>query len=135
MRLLQPWRWSGHSYLLDDPRLAEAHNDSTVVPPTGADCSAPQHLPGSNLPHSQYLSNQGGGTSKGKGAWRQRQSQGSEDIDSDHKGEGGVQQAENNYLLADPKLAEAPDDSTVERLTGAACFAPKALLDCNRPHS
>ena len=27
--------WGGDSYLLADPRLAEAHNNGTVVPPTG----------------------------------------------------------------------------------------------------
>ena len=32
--------------------------------PTGADCSAPEHLPVPNHPHSQHLRNQGGGTSE-----------------------------------------------------------------------
>ena len=99
----------------------EAHDNSTVVHPTGADRSAPQHLPGSNHPHSQHLSNQGGGTS--------------EVTNSDSEDEGGVQQGENDYLLADPRLAEAPDDGTVELLTGTACSAHKALLDSDWPHS
>ena len=127
--------WGGRSYLPADPRLVEAHDDSTVVPPTGADCSAPQHLPGANLPHSQHLSNQEGGTSKGEGAGRQRQGQGSEVIDSDTEGKGGVQQGKNDYLLADPRLAGAPDDGTVELLTGTARSAHKALLDSDWPHS
>ena len=102
-------RRGGHFYLLANPRLAEAHNDSTVVPLTGADCSAPQPLPGSNLPHSQHLSNQGRGTYEGKGAGRQEQGQGSEDTDSDSEGEGRGRQGENYYLLAEPRLVEAHD--------------------------
>ena len=66
---------------------------------------------------------------------RQRQGQGSEVIDSDSEGEGGVQQGENNYLLADPRLAEAHDSGTVEPLTGAARSAPKSIPDSNLPHS
>ena len=53
-----------NDYLLADPRLAEAHNDITVVPPTGTDRSAPQHLPGANLPHAQHRSGEGEGGRK-----------------------------------------------------------------------
>ena len=57
-----------YSYLLANPRLAEAHDDnSTVVHHTGADRSAPQHNQGTNHPHSQPLSNQG----RGKGVVRE----------------------------------------------------------------
>ena len=44
-------------YLLAHPRLAEAHDFSTVVPLTGAARSTPKPLPISNLLHSQHLSN------------------------------------------------------------------------------
>ena len=81
-------RQGGHYYLLADPRLAESHDDSTVVPLTGADCSAKHPLPGSNLPHFQHLSNQWRGTYEGKGAGRQEKGQGSEDTDSNSEGEG-----------------------------------------------
>ena len=84
-------RRGGHSYLLANPKLAEAHGDGTVVPPTGTDRSAPQHLPGANLPCSQHLSNQGGGMSKGEGAGRQKQGQDCKVIDSNSEGEGGMQ--------------------------------------------
>ena len=40
-------RRGGHYYLLADPRLAEAHNYSTVVPHTGA--IVPHHRPSQNL--------------------------------------------------------------------------------------
>ena len=48
---------------------------------------------------------------------------------------GRGKQGENDYLLADPRLAEAPDNGTVEPHTGADRSAPQALLDPNRPHS
>ena len=99
----------------------DAHDDSTVVPRTGADCSAPQHLPGANLPHSQHLSNQGGGEGKV--------------TDSDSEGEGGVQQGENDYLLADPRLAEAHDSSTVVPCTGSTRSSPRHLTTDNLPYS
>ena len=44
-------------YLLAGPRLAEAHDSSTVVPLTGSACSAPKPLTISNLLHSQHQSN------------------------------------------------------------------------------
>ena len=46
-----------HVYLLADPRLAEAHNYSTVVPLTGSVRSAPKPIPNSNHLHSQHLNN------------------------------------------------------------------------------
>ena len=41
-------------YLLAGPRLAEAHDYCTTVPCTGADCSTPKPLTGSNLLYSQH---------------------------------------------------------------------------------
>ena len=41
-------------YLLAGPRLAEALDSSTVVPPTGSARSAPKTLAVSNLLHSQH---------------------------------------------------------------------------------
>ena len=103
------------------------------MPLIGADRSAPQPLPGSNLPQSQHLSDEGGGTYEGEGAGRQEGGQGSEDTDSE--GEGGGRQGENYYLLADPRLAEAHDSGAVKPLTGSARSAPKTLPDSNLPHS
>ena len=56
---------------------------------------------------------------------------------SDSEDEGAVQWGVNNYLLANPRLAEAPNDGdgTVEALTGADCSAPQARLDSNKPNS
>ena len=57
-------RQDSYSYPLAEPRLVEAHGDGTVVHPTGADRSAPQHHPLPKHPHFQHLSNHRGGTSK-----------------------------------------------------------------------
>ena len=46
----------GVYYLLAGPRLAEAHNSSTVVPLTGSARSAPKPLTISNLLYSQHQS-------------------------------------------------------------------------------
>ena len=54
-------------YLLGDPRLAEAHDCSTVVPHTGADRSVQHNIPGTNLPQSQYQSEEGDGMYEGEG--------------------------------------------------------------------
>ena len=59
-------RRGGHYYLLADPRLAEAHDYSTVVPRTGADRSVQQTIPGTNFPQPQHLNNEGDGTYRGK---------------------------------------------------------------------
>ena len=74
---------------------------------------------------------------QGTGAGRQEQGGTNEATDSDPEGEGAVQQGVNDYLLADPRLAEAPEDgnATVEVLTGADCSAPQALPGSNHPHS
>ena len=47
---------AGVYYLLANPRLAEAHDYSTVEPLTGAACSAPNPLASSNILHTQQLS-------------------------------------------------------------------------------
>ena len=39
------------------------------------------------------------------------------------------------YLLADPRLAEALDYSTIVPLTGSVCSAPKPLPNSNHLHS
>ena len=57
-------RRGGTSYLQAHPRLVEAHDDSTVVHPTGASRSAPGTLPGPKLPHSQSLTGEGQGGRK-----------------------------------------------------------------------
>jgi hypothetical protein len=57
-------RWSGNSYLLADPRLVEAHEDGTVVHPTGAARSAPGTPPGPKHPYSQSLTGEGQGGRK-----------------------------------------------------------------------
>jgi hypothetical protein len=54
------------NYLPADPRLAEAHNYSTVVPCTGADRSGQQTITGTNSPQPQHLNNEGNGTNGGK---------------------------------------------------------------------
>ena len=54
----------GNSYLQADPRLVEAHDDSTVVHPTGAARSAPGTLQGPKLLHSQSLTGKGQGGRK-----------------------------------------------------------------------
>ena len=41
---------TGDYYLLADPRLAEAHDSSTVVPRTGADRSLQHNIPRTNRP-------------------------------------------------------------------------------------
>ena len=62
----------------------EAHGDSTLVYPTVADRSVPQHLPGPNHPHFQHLSNQAKDSIKKEGIVK-------------HEGSGGKQnQAEAN---------------------------------------
>ena len=43
-------RQDGHYYPLADPRLAEAHDFSTIVHHTGSDHSTPKHLTGANIP-------------------------------------------------------------------------------------
>ena len=45
----------GNSYLLANPRPAEAPDDGTVVQTTGADRSAPGTQPEPNTPHTQTL--------------------------------------------------------------------------------
>ena len=52
------------SYLPADPRLVEAHDDGTLVQPTGAARSTPGTLPGTKLPHSQNLTGEGQGGRK-----------------------------------------------------------------------
>ena len=57
-------RQGGSSYPLANPRLVEAHDDGTLVQPTGAACSAPGTLPGTKHPHSQNLTDEGQGARK-----------------------------------------------------------------------
>ena len=61
---------------------------------------------------------------KGVGTGRQEQDQGSEDTDT-----GNV------YLLADPRLVEAPDNGTIVHPAGAEHSAPGTLQGPNPPHS
>ena len=58
---------AGDDYLLADPRLAKAHDCSTVVHCTGADCSVQHNIPGTNLPQSQNLSEEGDSKYEGEG--------------------------------------------------------------------
>ena len=69
-----------------DHRLVEAHDYSTIVPRTGADRSAPQAIPGSNLSQSQHLSDERVGMYEGEGVRRQERGQGSKDADSGGRG-------------------------------------------------
>ena len=58
-------RQDRHYYLLAYPRLAEAHDFSTVVPHTGSARSSPKPLTVDNLPYSKHLR---GDTYEGQGA-------------------------------------------------------------------
>ena len=49
---------SENDYLLAEPRLAEAHDTSTIVHPTGADRSDGQQTPVTNQPLTQHVRDQ-----------------------------------------------------------------------------
>ena len=107
----------GDTYLLANPGLVEAPDTdhSTTVPRTGVDRSAPKPLMDTNLPYTQHQRDD------------QHEDDGSGPIDKtrlDEKATGHDTPAGDNYLLAEPRLAEVPDDSTIVPSTGAEIFRP-----------
>ena len=136
-------------YLLADPRLAEAHNSSTVVPGTRADCSVQHNIPGTNLPRSKDLSKEGDGKHEGKGVGEGIGYDAGADHQTDQHKEGGSEPFDkarlakiaaghttptgDYYLLADPRLVEAHDSSTVLPRTGADRSLQHNIPGTNRP--
>ena len=128
-------------YLLADPRLAEAPNFRTVVPLTGSTRYTPKPPPISDLLPSQHQSNNQPKDAKNKpqlgGLYvKTRLANLVNDLPRTLVlGYVKTVYVLHVYLLADPRLAEAIDYSTVVPLTGLVCSAPKPLPSSNQPHS
>jgi len=134
-------------YLLAEPRLAEAHDCSIEVPHAGADRSMQHNIPGTNPPQSQHLSKEGDGRYEGEGIGydagadhqaNQHKEGGSEPFDKAQLTKiaaGHATPTGDNFPLADPRLVEAHDCSTVVQRTGADRSLQHNILVTNRPHS
>ena len=136
-----------NDYLLADPRLAKANDSSTVVPRAGEDRSMQHNIPGTNLPRSQDLSKEEDGKHKGEGEGIGYNA--GADHQTDQHEEGGCKPFNkarlakiaaghatptgDYHLLANPRLAEAHDSSTVVPRTGADCSLQHNIPGTNRP--
>ena len=136
-------------YLLADPRLAEANNSSTVVPRTCADRSVQHNIPGTNLPRSKDLSKEGDGKHKGEGEGKGIGYDAAADHQTDQHKEGGSEAFDKAWLtkiaarhatltgdyclLADPRLVESHDSSTVVPRTGADRSLQNNIPGTNHP--
>ena len=119
-------RQDGDSYLLANPRLVEAPDSDyhTSVPRTGVDRSAPKPLMVSNLPYSQHQRDD------------QHKDGGRKLIDKTRLAENATVHAtpaRDNYLLAEPSLAEVPDNSTVVPISGADRSVQQTITGTDPP--
>ena len=112
----------GDYYLLAGPRLVEAHDYSTSVPHTGAERSTPRPLTVSNLLYSQH---QGDNQHKDGGCKPH------DKIRLAKIATGQATPARDNYLPADPRLAEAHNYSTVVPCTGADRSGQQTITGTN----